>query len=128
MGDRHDQQARRVVVTSPRRRATRSTARPAIARDIDEQTRLGEVYIRSLMRAQLRLAGMACGVFVVVLGGLPLLFALVPQTRSVDLLGLPLPWLVLGVLVYPALFVGGWFYVRQAERNEREFARLVERS
>jgi hypothetical protein len=31
------------------------------------------------------------------------------------------------VLAYPALVVGGWAYVRAAERNERRFAALVER-
>lgn len=119
---------RRVVVTGPRRRAVHSATRPAIARDINEQTRLGEVYIRSLMRAQLRLAIMVGATFGLLLGGLPLLFAVVPQTRDVRVFGLPLPWLLLGFLVYPMLVAGAWFYVRHAERNEREFARLVERS
>ena len=41
-------------------------------------------------------------------------------------LGLPLPWLLLGVLVYPALVVGAWLYIRQAERNEAEFSDLVQ--
>ena len=35
---------------------------------------------------------------------------------------------ILGLLVYPALVAGGWLYVRLAERNEREFVDLVERS
>lgn len=123
-----DPPPRRAVVTSPRTKATRSTSRSAVTRDIDEQTVLGEVYIRSLMRAQLRLAGTACAVFGALLGGLPLLFAYVPQVREIHVFGLPLPWLILGILVYPVLVVGGWLYVRHAERNEREFARLVERS
>jgi hypothetical protein len=44
----------------------------------------------------------------------------------VHLLGLPLPWLLLGVLVYPALVLAAWLYVRQAERNERDFSELVQ--
>jgi len=40
-------------------------------------------------------------------------------------LGLPVPWLLLGVVVYPALLGLGWVYVRRAERNERDFAELV---
>lgn len=119
---------RRVVVTSPRMRAARSAATSAVVQDIDEQTRLGDVYIRSLIRAQLRLAATAGAVFGTLLGGLPLLFALVPSVRDVAVFGFPLPWLLLGVLVYPVLVAGGWFYVRHAERNEREFARLVGRS
>jgi hypothetical protein len=35
---------------------------------------------------------------------------------------------VLGIGVYPCLLAGGWWYVRQAERNEREFVELVDRS
>jgi hypothetical protein len=64
----------------------------------------------------------------VLLGGLPLLFALAPGLRAIELLGLPLPWLLLGVLVYPGLVVAAWWYVRGAERNERDFVELVERS
>ncbi len=61
------------------------------------------------------------------LGLLPLVFALVPSTRRVHVLGLPLPWLVLGILVYPSLVLVGRFYVRAAERNERDFVELVSR-
>jgi hypothetical protein len=43
-------------------------------------------------------------------------------------LGLPLPWLVLGVLAYPALVAGGAMHLRLAERHERDFVELVERS
>jgi hypothetical protein len=123
-----DRTARRVTVTSPRMRAARRQPRIAVTRDIDEQTRLGEVYIRSLMNAQARLAVITCVVFGILLGGLPLLFAVQPDVSSIRLFGIPLPWLLLGVAVYPALITGAWFYVRAAERNERDFADLVERS
>jgi hypothetical protein len=117
----------------PRRvRVTRPSALVApppigVAREIDEQTALGEVYVRSLVRSQLRLALVVLGVLGIALGGLPLLFDLFPESGRVHLFGVPLPWLVLGGLVYPALVAVGWFYVRQAERNEREFSDLVDR-
>jgi len=95
---------------------------------LDEQDVVGELLIRSLMRAQLSLGLRLAVVFGFLLGGLPLLFAVAPATREVEVLGLALPWLVLGVLVYPTLFAGGWLYVRLAERNERDFVDLVERS
>ena len=41
-------------------------------------------------------------------------------------LGVPLAWLVLGGLVYPFLFLLGRSYVRRAERNEQDFAELVD--
>lgn len=118
---------RRVAVTSPRTTAVRHPAGRLALRALDEQDVVGELLVRSLVRAQLFLALRMLTVLGVLLGGLPLLFAVVPATRDVQLLGLPLPWLVLGVLVHPALVVGGLVYLRLAERNEREFADLVER-
>jgi hypothetical protein len=117
---------RRVVVTSPRTAAARRSRRP-LTREIDEQTEVGAVYMRSLIRTQLRLSLFVCTVLGCVVGGLPLLFLLVPGLRVMGLLGLPLPWIVLAGLIYPAFVVGAWLYVRQAERNERHFAELVER-
>lgn len=84
--------------------------------------------MRALIRAQLRLALRVVAVLAVVLGGLPLLFGARPGLRTAQVLGIPLPWLLLGVVVYPLLVAGGWLFVRSAERNEREFSDLVERS
>jgi len=101
--------------------------RVEVEREIDEQTALGDVFMRSLMRSQLRLAGVVLGTLALTLGMLPLLFAVVPAAGRADIGGVPLPWLLLGVVVYPALVGLGAFYVRQAERNEREFGDLVDR-
>lgn len=125
MNERTDPPARRVLVTSPRMRALRRPPSRPVTRDIDEQTRIGELYMRSLVRTQLRLALVVLGAFVVTVGGLPLLFTLAPGLRSVEVLGLPLPWLLLGVLVYPVVGVAAWWYVRGAERAEGDFADLV---
>lgn len=117
----------RVRVTGPpRRRAGGRTPLPR-TREIDEETRLGEIYMGSLLREQGRLA---VGVLVVLfgsLGALPLAFHLWPELASTRMLGLPLAWLLLGVLVYPFLVLLGWAYVRAAERNERDFTHLVSR-
>jgi hypothetical protein len=43
----------------------------------------------------------------------------------VRVLGVPVPWLLLGVLFHPWLLGLGWVYVRRAEANERDFADLV---
>jgi hypothetical protein len=114
---------RRVVVTSPRRRAARAARRP-VSVEIDEQTLVGEVYVRSLVRAQLRLGLVVAGGVLGALFVLPLLFRL-EDVRAVRVVGVPLPWLVLGVLVYPLILGAAVFYVRQAERLEREFVELV---
>jgi hypothetical protein len=117
---------RRVVITGPRTRAIRGPAQGAV-RELDEQTAVGEIYLRSLVRAQLRLALAVCAGAALVMAGLPLLFAHFPELRTTRVAGLALPWLLLGVLPYPALVVGGWAYVRLAERTERRFAELVDR-
>jgi len=108
-------------------RAPRRSRSP-IARDIDEQTALGEVYMRSLVRAQLRLALLVCGGVALLLGGLPLLFAVAPEVGDVRLLGIRAPWLVLGGLPFPLFAGAAWLYIRLAEGHERDFAELVERS
>jgi hypothetical protein len=116
----------RVVITSPRTRAATRPRHPG-TREIDEQTRLGEVYMRSLVRSQLRLAVSVCLVVAGVAGGLPALFALSPGLRALRLLGVPLPWVLLAGLIYPMFVACAWWYVRQAEHTERDFAELVDR-
>lgn len=93
--------------------------------DIDQQTPLGDVYVRSLLRAQLSLALGIIAVLAVTIGALPLAFFLVPSLSEVDVVGVPLAWVVLGVLVYPWLVILGWAYVRRAERNEQHFSELM---
>lgn len=95
-------------------------------REIEEQTRVGEVLVQSLIRAQLAVALRLSAVVVVLLGGLPVLFALAPGLAQVEVLGLRLPWLLLGVLAYPFLCAVGWVHVRQAERNEQDLTDFVD--
>jgi len=116
---------RRVRITSPR-----TGARPHVRRttreEIDQSTAVGEVYIRSLMRAQLRSALGIVLVLMATVGALPAAFAFIDGFAEITLAGVPLPWLVLGVGVYPWMLLLGWIYVRRAERTERAFARLVQ--
>lgn len=115
----------RVVVTGPRRDVRRRPSRSA-ATDIDQQTGLGEVYLKSLIRAQLRLGLAVVALVVAPLAAMPVLFAVLPGVRELEVGPLPLWWLVLGIAVYPAILATGWWYVRQAERNEERFTELVE--
>lgn len=115
----------RVRVTGPARRRPGRPLSPS-RRHIDAETRLGEIYLSSLLREQLRLAGLSLLTLAVCVGGLPLLFWSFPGLADVRLLGLPLPWLLIGFAVYPFLVLVGWRYVRAAERNEADFADLVE--
>jgi hypothetical protein len=117
----------RVRVTSPRMGAApRPSAWPA-TRDIDEQTVLGEVYMRSLLRTQRRLGVSLLGTVALLLGALPLVFALAPAVGELHLFGVGLPWLLLGAGVHPVLLAAAWWYIRLAERNEGDFTDLVTR-
>jgi len=117
--------AERVRVTGPDRRRS-TVARPPGTREIDAGTQLGAIYMGSLMRDQLLLALRILLVLVVSVASLPLVFHLWPGLAGVRVVGVPLAWLLLGVLVYPWLIVLGWVYVRRAEAHERDFADLVD--
>ena len=116
---------RRERVTGPRRAAGRSR-RMSVPSEIDARTPLGEVYMQSLVRSQLRLAVGVVLLLACTLGALPLLFWAFPALTRLHVLGIPLPWFLLGFAAYPFLLVVGRFYVRRAERNERAFTDLVD--
>ena len=106
---------------------SRTKISPARAREeLEEQSPVGTALARGLVRAQLSVAVRLAAVVAVGLGGLPLLFAAVPAVAQARLFGISLPWLLLGVLAYPFLYLVGAVYVHLAERNEQEFAALVE--
>ncbi|MFT4264266.1 MAG: hypothetical protein QM572_12840 [Nocardioides sp.] len=113
----------RVRVTGPTRRRT-APVRPGAA-EVGAGTRIGEVYLDSLLLVQLALALRILALLAVGVGSWPLLFHLAPGLARVGVLGLPLSWLLLGVLVYPFLVLLGLRYVRRAEENEERFADLL---
>ena len=114
----------RVRVTGPPRRRADVVRTPG-TREIDAETALGEVFMRSLLREQLALAARVLVALGLTVGLLPVLFHLVPSLGDVRIGPVPLAWLLLGALTYPWLVLLGWFYVRRAEHNERDFADLV---
>ena len=95
--------------------------------DLAEQTPVGEALVKGLVRAQLALALRLSLVVVTGLGALPLLFAVAPGVGAIKILGVNLPWLVLGVFSFPFLVGVGWAYVRWAERNEQDFIAVIRR-
>lgn len=121
-----EQSPPRVRVTSSRR-ATRAPVRRPLEAELDEQTELGEVYLRGLMRAQFRLAATIIAFGVAGLGGLPLLFTLVPATRGIRLFDVPVAWVLVGVLIYPVTVLVAASYVRRATRIESTFTEIVKR-
>lgn len=123
-----DRPARRVTVVHPRTAAARTATRRGVRRDLRDQTELGVTMLTSLRRTQLRLAVVVVlGVAVVVIA-IPLVFLAFPDVREGRVGGLAVGWIILGVLVFPAILGAAWTYVRHAERNEAAFVDHVERS
>lgn len=112
-------------MSGPRRHRPGGWSARTRAADLHTQPRLGQVYVRSLVRDQLRLALGVFAVLVVVLGGLPAAFALLPGLRTAEVFGFRLAWLLLGVVAYPVLVGMAWFHIRHAERVERDFTDLL---
>ncbi|MDT7576221.1 MAG: hypothetical protein QOH17_2554, partial [Pseudonocardiales bacterium] len=115
---------KRVRVVLAERKAAARPVRTVV--DIQEDGAVGEVLRSGLIASQLRVAlGFA------LIGGLPLfllpaVFDLFPDLGTIAIFGLRLPWLLLGVLVYPFLFGLGWWFTHVAERVEQDFADHVQ--
>ena len=115
----------RVRVTNPMTSAP-AHIRRSVEQEIDESTGVGEVYMRSLIRSQLMAALTVTTTLVLSIGALPIVFLTFDSVTEFTIGGVPLPWIILGVVVYPALFLLGWLYLRQVERAEQDFTELVE--
>jgi hypothetical protein len=111
----------RVRITAPRSGARASVAAPGPGDP-------SSVYVRSLIRSQLRVALVAAGSFAVALAAITAVLALVPEVREFTVAGIPIAWLALGVGVYPIVLLVAWSVVRAAERNEARYRSLAEDS
>ncbi|MGO1166574.1 MAG: hypothetical protein ACTMHL_08145 [Janibacter sp.] len=99
--------------------------RPTVREEIAGTSRLGTTYVSSLMRAQLQLTLGVLALGMMTLGALPLIFALVPATRTLAVAGLPVAWPILGLLVYPGVVLIARWYTRASERIEADFSDVV---
>lgn len=112
----------RVRVTAPL-----SAARPAVqSREAAEESEVGQLFVRSLIRTQLRLALVVAGGFLLVLCAFPLLLAAVPGLAGTRVAGIPFDWLLLGAGIYPVTGLSAWLYIRSAARNEARYRDLAE--
>jgi len=102
-------------------------ARPVrTIKEVQEGTAVGELLRRDLIRSQLLVTLRFGALAAFVLGTLPAILALLPEVGRFDLLGLRVPWLLLGVLMYPFLVGVAWRYTRVADRVEQNFADHVQ--
>jgi hypothetical protein len=104
-----------------------ATGRRTPRDELADATAHGGVYLRRLVRAQLTLSLLALVAFAGILGSLPLLLYLAPGLRTISLVGVPLPIVLVAVPLFP-LFVGlGWLYQRRADALDEAFRDLVGR-
>jgi hypothetical protein len=113
----------RVVLAAPRRMSSASMrARVELA----EQTSWGKLLVKDLVKVQLRAGLLLFGLVVVVLGALPVLFHQWSELAAWRVIGIPVPWIALGILPFPLLFAVGMWYNRLAERHEQDFVAMIE--
>lgn len=125
----------RVRVTAPRSVTSGSVTpgsaaltggRPAAApHEAAEESDAGQLFVRSLIRSQLRL-GLVVGLgFLLILLAFPLVLGLVPGLADSTIAGLPFDWVLLGAGIYPVIGLSAWLYVRTAARNEARYRDLA---
>lgn len=120
----------RVRVTAPRSLAPRGTGLTAVrsaaaSREAAEESDAGQVFVRSLIRSQLRLALVVTGGFLLILLAFALMLGLVPGLAESTIAGLPFNWVLLGAGIYPVIGLSAWLYIRTAARNEARYRDLV---
>jgi hypothetical protein len=120
----------RVRVTAPRVGAQAGTSLPAARSAADlraaaEESDAGQVFVRSLIRSQLRLGLVVASGFLLILLGFRLMLWLVPGLAESKIAGLPFDWVLLGAGIYPVIGLGAWLYVRTAARNEARYRDLA---
>jgi hypothetical protein len=116
--------SKRERIVLAERRSNRRVVRTLA--ELKDHTSVGEELVRELVRGQLILSLRLMLLVVLVLGAIPLAFVRAPFLGTLTILGLRLPWLVLGFAVYPFFVAVAWSYNRSADRNEQDFAELAE--
>ncbi|MDV8149410.1 hypothetical protein [Arthrobacter sp. B10-11] len=112
----------RVRVTAPR-----SAAKPVMdSRVAAEESDVGQVFVRSLIRSQLHLALVVAAGFLLILLAFPLMLGLVPGLAEAKIAGIPFGWFLLGAGIYPVIGLSAWLYIRTAARNEARYRDLAE--
>lgn len=118
----------RVRVTAPHafpRSPAQGGRRSLESREAAQDSEVGQVFVRSLIRSQLRLALVVAGGFLLILAAFPLILVVVPGLAETRIGGLPFGWLLLGVGIYPVIGLSAWLYVRTAARNEARYRDLA---
>lgn len=93
--------------------------------ELADATSHGVLYVRRLRRTQLSLSLLAVVAFGGPIGALPLALYLLPGLARFDLFGVPLPFWLVAMPLFPLFVLFGVAYERRAEGLERSFRALV---
>jgi hypothetical protein len=110
--------SRRVAVMSPQTRLAHSRRRSRGRWRVPKLDPAGAERAAELYRRQRALAVAPLALLFVGIIGLPLVFAIFPALDRLRLLGIPVSWLALAVLPYPALTLLAHWHLRRAEHIE----------
>lgn len=110
--------ADRVVVMSPQTRLARARRRGHPGQHLLRPDPGGTDRARALYHAQRRPAVLTLVLMGLLLGGLPLAFSTWPVLDEVRIAGIPLSWLLLGVLPFPVMAAAAIWQLRRAESIE----------
>ena len=97
----------------------------AASQEAAEESDAGQLFVRSLIRSQLRLGLVVALGFLLIMLAFPLVLGLVPGLAHSTIAGLPFDWVLLGAGIYPVIGLSAWLYVRTAARNEARYRDLA---
>jgi hypothetical protein len=110
---------RRVTVASPQTRLAMARRRTGVRIEPPHLAPSDLERARRIHREQRRRAAVAVGLLAVLIVGLPVLLYAFPALDAIRVAGVPVSWLAIGLLPYPALGLLARWQLRRAERTER---------
>ncbi|WP_235481167.1 hypothetical protein [Agromyces sp. Leaf222] len=113
-------------MTAPRSGSAAASARPSTPGGAAAGSEPESVYVRSLIRSQLRLGITYAAGFALATALFVLAIVLSPVLDETFVFGVPLSWLLLAVGVYPLAITVAVLYARAAARNEARYRALTE--
>ncbi len=84
-----------------------------------------EEFLRLLMHRQLRLSVTCAATFLVCLFGLPLANYFFPELMATRVGGFTLSWLILGVLMFPLVWIIAYIFIQRSLKLEADEVRQV---
>lgn len=102
-------------------------ATPLVASSDSGPTEASTLYLRTLIRAQLRLAITLAAGFALTLAVASIFVASTPILHTTSVGGVPWAWALQAFGMYPIVAVFALLYVRAARRNERRYRSLESR-